>query len=158
MESEIGGYITGASVQLINATKSRYLLYLHYRIVSRIHRTNKLLFAMKIASSNVCSFCQEATGNINSSFLALSQIQMFIQEVLMHIKEKYNQQIDVDAYSWFFLNEISNIDKLVIATTKYVIHKLRTKGSTPSLSMMVNALKLEAEREYNGPKLEKRCR
>ena len=50
---------------------------------------------------------------------------------------------------------MSNIDNLVITIMKYVIHKSRIKGSTPSLSMMVNALKLEAEKEYHGAKLEK---
>ena len=154
-ENEIGGYITGTSIQLINATKSCYLFYLHYRIVSRIYPTNKLLFAMNITSSNVCSFCQEATETLSHLFWECPKVQIFIQEVLTHIKRKYNKQIDVNVYSWFFLKEMSNIDSLVITIMKYVIHKSRINGSTPSLSMMANALKLEAEKEYHGAKLEK---
>ena len=154
-ENEIGGYITGTSIQLINATKSCYLFYLHYRIASRIYPTNKLLFAMNITSSNVCSFCQEATETLSHLFWECPKVQIFIQEVLTHIKRKYNKQIDVNVYSWFFLKEMSNIDSLVITIMKYVIHKSRINGSTPSLSMMANALKLEAEKEYHGAKLEK---
>lgn len=154
-ESEIGGYIIGTSTQLMNATKSCILLYLHYKIISRIYPTNKLLFAMKIASSNICSFCQEATETLSHLFWHCPKVQMFISEVCKHMKQEYNKVINVNVSSWFFLNGMSNIDTLIITVIKYVIHKSRTEVSMPSLTFMLNVLKLEAVKEYNGAKLRK---
>jgi len=46
------------------------------------------------------------------------------------------------------LNDTPRIDALIITLSKYIIHKARLKEVQPSLAAMINALKMEAEKEY----------
>ena len=99
-ESEIGEYITRTSVQLMKATKSSYLLYFHYRIVHRMFPTNKLLYAMNISLSSSCTFCQIRTETLAHLFWHCPKVQLFIKEVLAHIKRKYLQYSDEHNHNW----------------------------------------------------------
>ena len=48
-ENAVGQYETGTLVTVMNTTKSTYLAYFHYKIITRIYPTNKLLELMNIA-------------------------------------------------------------------------------------------------------------
>ena len=152
-ENEIGQHTAGSLTSLIHATKSCYLRYLHYKIISRIFPTNRLLFAMKITSSSECSFCQGETETLSHLFWNCPDVQKFIKEVITYIKQQYYTEIKADESSWFFLNDMPNIDVLIITVSKYVIHKSRLDGGKPSLPKMINVLKLEAEKEHVSAKL-----
>ena len=145
-ESEVGVYIAGTSIQLMNATPSSYFLYLHYRIITRIYPTNKLLHAMKIKSSSMCSFCQEEIENLTHVFWHCRKVKRFIREVLSHLRQQYNKELHINAANWFFLEELSNIDVLLITIIKYVIHQSRLSQGAPSLIVMIRTLKMEAEK------------
>ena len=51
-----------------------------------------------------------------------------------------------DVGKWYFLSEAHGIDVIVITVCKYAIHRARFKESTPSITMMLNMLKMEAEK------------
>ena len=54
--------------------------------------------------------------------------------------------------NWFFLENVSNIEALIITVGKCVIHKARLKGTQPNITAMLNSLKLEAQKECYGAK------
>ena len=65
------------------------------------------------------------------------------------MKQKYDKIVDIDVGKWFFLSEAHNIDVIVIAVRKYAIHRARLKESSPSITMILNMLKMEAGKEYS---------
>ena len=148
-ERDIGFYIMGTTKRLMNATLSSYFIYFHYRLVSRIFSTNKSLHCMKIKPSSECSFCRESIETIAHLFWFCPKVKIFIKEVLSHLKQKYDKVVDIDVGKWFFLSEVQSIDVIVITVCKYAIHRARLKESTPSITMMLNILKMEAEKEYS---------
>ena len=148
-EADVGEYVSGTSAKLMKITKSTKLFYLHYRIISRIFATNKLLFVMKLKDSNKCTFCQRETETLAHLFWYCSKVQRFVSELITHMKQKYKKVIHINISNWFFLTELSNIDALIITISKYVIHRSRMNNTTPSIAAVVSALKIEAEKEYN---------
>ena len=90
-ESDVGEHASGTLVNLMNATKSTYLYYFHYKIVTRIYPTNNLLSKMKIAQSSACSFCQNETETIAHLFWYCPKVQTFIEEMVRHIKQNYQK-------------------------------------------------------------------
>ena len=151
-ENEIGEYVAGTSTTLIDATKSSYLLYFHYRIILRIFPTNKSLHIMKIKTTSACSFCLRETETLTHLFWYCPKIQIFVKDVASHMRQHY-KAVNINRISWFFLKDISSIEALIITVGKYVIHKSKMNNCTPSLTMMLSALKVEAEKEYNGCRL-----
>ena len=45
---------------------------------------------------------------------------------------------------------MSNIETLILTLSKYVIHNARLKGTQPSKTIMLNVLKIEAQKEKYG--------
>lgn len=152
-ESEVGGYNMGTMEDVMNATMSSSLLYLHYRIITRIYPTNKRLSYMNIAPSSLCTFCQLATETLAHMFWHCPKVKIFIKEVLSHIKQRFNTVVNINSTTWFFPRELSNINALIAIICKNVIHKARLDGFVPSQIAMMNALRTEASKEYYGCRL-----
>ena len=108
---------------------------------------------MSIKSSKFCSFCQNAIETISHVYWHCPRVQIFIKEILSHIKQQYNVTININISSWFFLNNITNIEIIVIIISKYIIHKAKINERTLSLQAMMSALRAEAEKEHNLYKL-----
>ena len=146
---DISNYSEGTLQRVVRATMSSYLIYLHFRIVNRTYATNKYLLDINIKESSVCSFCKERVETIVHLFWYCSKTEIFIKEVLSHIKINYSVTMDVDAVKWFFLTELSDLDVTVIMLMKSCIHKARMKGKLPCASAMLQSLKLEAVKEHH---------
>ena len=155
-ENEIEAFIIGSSTKLILATKSSYFLYLHYRIITRILPTNKLLHIMKVSQTDQCSFCNDAVETLTHLLWFCPKTQIFITEILSHLKNDYNTVVEVNAITWFFLSNVPSISALIITLGKYIIHTARLNGTLPSLQAMINVLKSEALKEYHGYKTRKK--
>ena len=108
---------------------------------------------MGIKSSKFCSFCQNAIETISHVYWYCPRVKIFIKEVLSHIKQKYNMTVNINVSSWFFLNNITRIEIIVIIISKYIIHKAKINESTLSLQAMLKTLRAEAEKEHNLYKL-----
>ena len=148
-QNEIGHYSTGTFNNVSKATKSSFLRYLHYKIISRIFPTNKLLFAMKIKASDRCSFCLEAKETLTHLFWYCPKVKQFITQLSDYLKERYNKIFDINVTNWFFPRDLPNIDVLLITLSKAIIHRSRLNGSTPTLQAMLDALLTEARIECN---------
>ena len=151
-DADIGDHVVGTCWEVMNATASTYLLYLHYRIIMRIFPTNKFLHTIQIVQTNDCSFRCGAIETLTHLFWVCPKVKIFIKEVLSHLKRRYNKTMSINATKWFFLSNVSSIDALVITMAKYVIHKARMNNAQPVVSTMINVLKIEANKEYNGAK------
>ena len=147
-KNDIGNHIIGTTKKLIDAALSTYFIFLHYRIVMRTFPTNKLLYVMQVEPSNMCSFCQQSIESIVHLFWDCPKAKIFIKEVLSHIKQKYNKTMTMNKTKWFLLDDTDDIEVLIITLCKYVIHKARLDKSNPSINVMLNVLKREAQKEY----------
>ena len=150
---DIGDYAVGTSARVVNITKSSYLFYLHYRILTRIYPTNKLLFYMNIENSSNCSFCEVATETLSHVFWFCPKVQQFVNETVAFIKRKYHVVIQINIKSWFFFGNISDIEALVITIGKKAIHKARMNKVSPTRTLMMRMLSSEARMEYEMAKL-----
>ena len=56
--------------------------------------------------------------------------------------------MDINEAAWFFL-DVTRINALIITLGKCELHIAQLKGLTPSLPMMIAALKAEVLKEYN---------
>jgi len=146
--AEVGNYVKGSSIELKNATTSSYLFYLHYRIITRIYATNKFLVAANITQSDNCSFCKRSVETIFHLFWSCPKVEKFIKDIITYLRTNFGLTVTIGAGKWFFLNDMPRIDALIITLSKYIIHKARLKEVQPSLAAMINALKMEAEKEY----------
>ena len=146
--TDIGQFIEGSVQRITRATESTYLLYLHFRIINRIYATNKFLYNAKIIEQNVCTFCQRDTESIPHLFWQCHEIQIFIKEVLSHLRIKYSTSINMNLVKYFLLVELSSIEILVATMIKSHIHKSRLKSNKPSVEALMQALKWEATKEH----------
>ena len=147
-ERDTGQHVIGTSLTVMNATKSTFLHYFHYKIVTRIYPTNKLLLAMNIAETSECSFCQEYTETLAHMFWYCPIMQKFVEDIRKLMKRNYQKTINPNIINWFFLTDVSIIDALILTVAKYVIHLARINSSTPTVATMMNVLKMEAKKEY----------
>ena len=146
--TDIGKYVEGTSTTVASATSSTFLIYFHFKIVNRIYATNKYLFNINVSQSSACSFCDDNVETIFHLFWVCPKTQIFIKEILSHLKEEFNVNIRVNASKWFLLTEMSSIEVLIVTLIKASIHKSRMSKSQLSLEKMLQSLKLEASKEY----------
>ena len=77
---DIGFHQVGSLILLKNTTKEVNLIYLHYRIISRIITINKYLNTIKISPSDACTFCSQTTETMKPClFWECPATQVFIQ-------------------------------------------------------------------------------
>ena len=146
--TDIGTYTKGTLNKVSQATTSIFLLYLHFRITTRIYATNKYLACINMRENNKCTFCDSATETIAHLFWHCSLTQIFIKEILSHIRTAYNITIELNVTSWFMLKDLSEFEVLLGTLMKTHIHKVRLKSAKPSLQAMLQTLKFEAINEY----------
>ena len=151
--SDICEFSEGTLQEVNKATTCTFLIYLHFRIVNRIYATNKYLFNIQVIKGNNCTFCESAIETIYHLFWQCPITQIFIKEVLSHLKTKYNTIISVNAVNWFMLKGLANIEVLVVTLSKSCIHKARLKATKPSVELMIRILRLEATKEYHVAKI-----
>ena len=87
-ENDVGKYIEGTSVKSMSATNSTQLLYFHFKIISRIFPTKKLLCVMKIKESRECTFCRGETETLTHLFWHCPKVQQFVNELITYMKQK----------------------------------------------------------------------
>lgn len=146
---DIGEFIEGSLQNVVRATMSTYLIYLHFRIINRIYATNKYLTTIQVRQSSMCTFCERTTETIIHMFWECSETQIFIKEILSHLRINYATSLNINSTNWIILTDLSNIEVLIVTLSKACIHKSRLKSIKPSLEMMMQSLKLEATKEYN---------
>ena len=128
---------------------STYLIYLHFRIFHRIYATNEYLANIEIIRSSNCSFCANSVESISHLFWQCPITQIFIKEILSHLRNKYKTILSIDLRKWFLLTDLSPIEVLLVTLIKSCIHKARLKSERPSAQVMMACLKFEAVKEYN---------
>ena len=148
-EADVGEYTEGSLKKINMATTATYLIYIHFRIINRIYATNKYLFNIKILQHNRCSFCNRATETICHLFWHCSITQIFIKEILSHLRMEYNTSMNINPVNWFLLTDLAKIEIIVVTLMKANIHKSRLKLAKPSVQVMLQSLKFEATKEYN---------
>ena len=143
----IGEYAKGTVQKVASATMSTYLIYLHFKIMHRIYGTNKYLFKINVTQSSVCTFCNDSIETIVHLFWSCPKTQIYIKEILSHLKERYSVTMDMSANKWFLLTDMSNMNVLIVTLIKASIHKARMRSSQLSLHATLQSLKLEASKE-----------
>ena len=133
--------------ELKNATKKVNLIYLHYRIISRIITTNKYLNTIKISPRDACTFCSQTTETISHLFWECPATQVFIQSIDRELYSKYKIHFKHNIQSWFFLQETNELQTLLITLAKAVIYSARNAEEKPQLSHMLKLLKRHAQEE-----------
>ena len=146
---DISNFTEGTLENVNKATLSTYLVYLHFRIINRIYATNKYLFNIKRIQNSNCSFCECAIETIFHLFWQCPVTQIFIKEVLSHLRIRYDMVIHINSVNWFMLMDLSNIEVIIATLGKACIHKARLKLTKPTVELMIQTLKLEASKEYN---------
>lgn len=147
--ADIGNFTEGTVQKVASATTSTFLIYLHFKIVNRIYATNNYLLNINVAQSSDCTFCNDSIETIFHLFWECPKTQIFIKEILSHLRIKYGISINLDANKWFNLNEFSNIEVLIATLIKASIHKARINKSQPCLQAILQSLKLEAIKELH---------
>lgn len=146
---DVGDFIEGSVGRVAASTMSTYLIYLHFRIFHRIYATNEYLAKIEIIRSSKCSFCANSVESISHLFWQCPITQIFIKEVLSHLRNKYKTTLSIDLRKWFLLTDLSPIEVLLVTLIKSCIHKARLKSERPSAQVMMASLKFEAVKEYN---------
>ena len=100
--TDVGDFAEGTTEKISQATTSTYLIYLHFRILNRIYATNKFLYNINVADNSMCSFCKQTTETIYHLFWQCPKTQIFIKEILSHLKEDYEVNINIDKANCFF--------------------------------------------------------
>ena len=147
-ETDISNYKEGSVQKVCAATTSTYLIYLHFRIINRIYATNKYLKTIHIKQSSNCTFCDATTETIYHLFWHCPKTQMFIKEILSHLRIKYKVCMNINSFNWFFLAETSHLEAHVISLGKVCIHIARLTSTQPSIHKMMNLIKLDVQNEY----------
>ena len=114
-----------------------------------MYATNKCLFNTQLVRHNTCSFCDDAVETIFHLFWQCPTTQIFIKEVLSHIRAKYNAAINITPVSWFLLTDLTDIEVIVVTISKVSIHNSRLKAARPSVEETMQCLRLEAVKEIN---------
>ena len=96
--------------------------------INRIHATNKYLTNIKIKDSSRCSFFTYSVETIFHLFWQCPITQIFIKEILSHIKDKYRTTMNINPTNWFLLENLSKIEVLIVILCKSCIHKSRLKS------------------------------
>ena len=99
---DINFHRVGTLVDVKRATNSVYLIYLHYRIITRTITTNKYLHALQLADSNTCTFCKSAVERIRHLFWECPVTQTFIQNIYRQLHSHYQLHFQHNIQSWFF--------------------------------------------------------
>ena len=146
--SEIGAFVEGTLQKICKASMSTALMYLHFRIINRIYATNKYLFNINMRNNSICSFCESATETIVHLFWQCPITQIFIKEILSHLKDNYNTSINIDYVKWFMLSDLKNMEVAVITIGKAAIHKARISNQKPTLEGMLLSLAFEINKEH----------
>ena len=147
--TDIGVFKEGSLRTINKATKSTFLLYLQFRIINRIYATNKYLMNIQVIPQNSCSFCERATETIVHLFWQCPITQIFIKEILSHLRTQYSIVLSINRVKWFMLTDLTHLEVIIVMLSKQCIHKSRLKSTKPSLETMVQTLKFEATKEYN---------
>lgn len=152
-ERDINFYREGTMLRIKKSTRSVYLLYLHCRIVNRIITTNKFLHTIRISDSAVCTFCARHTETIIHLFWQCPVTQTFLQNVDRELRDKCQIRFRHTAQSWFFPEDVDNLQILFITIAKAVIYKSRNAGTNPEMAHFLNLLKSEAQKEQFASKM-----
>ena len=139
---DINFHRVGTLVDVKRATNSVYLIYLHYRIITRTITTDKYLHALQLADSNTCTFCKSAVETISHLFWECPVTQTFIQNIDRQLHSHYQLHFQHNIQSWFFPLETDELQTFLITLTKFVIHKARNIGEKPELQHLLNLLKV----------------
>ena len=146
--TDIGEFAEGTLQNVVSATTSTYLIYLHFRIIHRIYATNRYLFKIRTIEHDTCTFCEEPNETIFHLFWQCPKTQIFIKEILSHLKEKYNTTINVNSVNWFLLTDLTNTEALLVVLARTYIHKARLKATCLSVEAMMQIIKFEMKKEY----------
>lgn len=144
---DIGLHIEGSLLHVKRATKSAYLIYLHYRIINRIVATNKYLHAIQKADSNMCTFCTRDVETVTHLFWQCPTTRTFINNIDTQLYSQYQVHFQHSIHTWFFPQETNELQTLLITLTKSVIYKARNAGERPELSHWLNLVRAEAQKE-----------
>ena len=77
--TDIGEFAEGTLQNVVSATTSTYLIYLHFRIIHRIYATNRYLFKIRTIEHDTCTFCEEPNETIFHLFWQCPKTQIFIK-------------------------------------------------------------------------------
>ena len=146
--ADIGDFVEGSLQMLMNATTFTYIIYFHFKIIHRIYASNSLLYKIRIAENNLCTFCEQQRETIYHLFWQCPKTQIFIKEILSHIKDTYLINININKVQWFFLTDLSSIEMLIVTLIKIHIHKSRLKLIIPSIRICIEQIKTEMNKEY----------
>ena len=95
---EIRVFKEGTMQKIGKASMSTALMYLHFKILNRIYGTNKYLCKIGSRENSLCCFCETVTETIVHLFWQCPIItQIFIKEVLSHLKDKYSTYIEINS-------------------------------------------------------------
>ena len=150
---DVGTHHKGSLLNIKQSTNSVYLLYLHYRIISRIIATNKFLHAIRISENNTCTFCTEEPETIIHLFWQCPVTKTFLQHIDRELHTRYQIHFCHNVQSWFFPQEVDPIQTLIITVAKAAIYKARNAGKKPEIAHMLNLLRLEAQKEQFASRL-----
>ena len=92
----------GTLVDVRKSTKSTYLQSFHFRIIARIISTNTFLFRIGRSESHLCTFCNLYSETLKHILWDCHHVKGFIQEIKLHLFDRYNFTLDIDLSVWFF--------------------------------------------------------
>ena len=102
----------------------------------------------------MCTFCKQENETIAHLFWKCPVTQTFVKQVDDELYNKYKIPFRHNGHSWFFLQELNDtLQILLITITKAVIYRARNDGKKPSITQMMNTLKIEAEKDYHASRL-----
>ena len=154
-KKDIGFHQQGSLLRIKKATKSVYLAYFHYKIITRTITTNKFLHAIKISNSSMCTYCKRETETILHLFWQCSFTQSFIRDIDRQLHTQYQIRFPNSEKSWFFLHETDELQALLITLAKLVLYKAHNDGEKPKVSHMLRLLKIQATKEEFASRLDK---
>ena len=151
---DIGFHEKGTLVKVQRATRSVYFMYLHYRIINRIIATNTYLYNIKISNDKKCTFCRQDNETIAHLFWKCPVTQTFLKQIDNEPYAKYKIHFKHNEHARFFLHELNDLLQILLITiTKAVIYGARNDGKKPTISRMMNTIKIEAEKDDHASKL-----
>ena len=119
--TDVGVFKEGTLQTINKVTKSTCLLYLQFRIINRIYATNKYLMSIQVIQHNTCSFCESTAETIFHLYWQCPVTQIFIKEILSHLRTKYNTVLNINCGSWFMLTDLTNIEVIIVMLCKQCI-------------------------------------
>ena len=150
---DIHFHAVGTLCEVKRSTKSPYLIYLHYRIITRTITTNKYLHTIQLSDSNTCTFCDRDVETIKHLFWECPVTQRFIQNIDRTLHSQYQIHFQHNEHSWFFPHELDELQIFLIILTKSVIYKARNTAEKPELKYMLSVLKMHAQQEQYSCKI-----